>query len=196
MSAEVLVLEEPERARALLDRTRLELLEHLAEPKSAAALARELAQPRQRLNYHLRELESRGLIELVEEKRRGNASERVYRRSGTSYTISTAALGAIGSTPEKVRDRLSSGYQIAVASRAIADLARLREGAQAAGMALATLTLEVDVRFADAAARNAFASELTDTLARLAAKYHDDSAPNGRLFKLYLGAYPRPATEA
>lgn len=192
MSADLLVLEEPERARALLDRTRLSILEHLSEPLSAAALARRLGEPRQRLNYHLRELEARGLIELVEERVRGNASERIYRRRGASYVISSIALGALATSPDKVRDRFSSAYQIAVASQAIADLARLRDGAEAAGKALATLSLEVDVRFADAAARNAFASELTDALARLVAKHHDDSAPGGRVFKLYIGAYPRP----
>lgn len=192
MSADLLVLEEPERARALLDRTRLSILEHLSEPLSAAALARRLGEPRQRLNYHLRELEARGLIELVEERVRGNASERIYRRRGASYVISSIALGALATSPDKVRDRFSSAYQIAVASQAIADLARLRDGAEAAGKALATLSLEVDVRFADAAARNAFASELTDAVARLVAKHHDGDAPSGRVFKLYIGAYPRP----
>jgi DNA-binding transcriptional ArsR family regulator len=196
MSAEVLVLDEPERAQALLDRTRIEILGHLGEPLSAVELSRRMSQPRQRLNYHLRELEARGLIERVDEKRRGNVSLRTYRRSGTCYAISNSALGALGSTPERVRDRFSSAYQIAVASQAIDDLAKLRAGADAAGKALATLTLEVDVRFADATARNAFADELSDAVAALAAKYHDATAPSGRTFKLYVGAYPRPHAAA
>ena len=196
MSAEVLVLEDPERAQALLDPARLAILEALATPASAAGLARRLAQPRQRLNYHLRELESRGLIELVAETRRGSVSERVYRRSSESYAIATTALGALGSSPGKVRDRFSSAYQIAVASQAIADLARLRAGARAADKPLPTLTLEVDVRFADAAARSAFAEELGEAVAVLAARYHDEKAPGGRTFKLYAGMYQRPTGSA
>ena len=105
--------------------------------------------------------------------------------------ISPNALGALGSRPERVQDRFSSAYQIALASQAIADLASLRSGAAAAGQALATLSLEVDVRFADAERRSAFAQELSEAVAALARKYHDENASGGRTFKLYLGCYPK-----
>ncbi|MBL8987996.1 MAG: helix-turn-helix transcriptional regulator, partial [Gemmatimonadetes bacterium] len=44
-------------ASALLGGGRRQLLEALAEPDSAAGLARRLGLPRQRVNYHLRLLE-------------------------------------------------------------------------------------------------------------------------------------------
>ena len=56
MALAVDVIEETERAQALLQPARLELLERLREPGSAAAVARDLGLPRQRVNYHLREL--------------------------------------------------------------------------------------------------------------------------------------------
>ena len=193
MSEAVQVIADVEQAQTLLDRTRLRILEQLGTPASAATLARQLDEPRQRLNYHLHELERHGLVEIEREQQRGSVTERIYRRSSTSYSISIAALGALGSRPEHVPDRFSSAYQIAVASQAVADLAALRAGAAAAKKALATMALEVEVRFADAASRSAFAQELADAVAALVQKHHDEKARGGRTFKVYLGAYPKPS---
>src|ERR687897_3489675 len=94
------VVRRPEPAAALLDRTRQKLLAHLAEPDSASGLARRLRLPRQRINYHLRVLESAGLVELVEERRKGNCLERVVRATARSFVISPEALGGLGPTAE------------------------------------------------------------------------------------------------
>jgi len=196
MTDEAVVIAETTRAQVLLHPTRLLILEHLAEPSSAANLARRLELPRQRLNYHLRELEEQGLVALVEERTRGSVSERIYRRTGDSYAISTAALGRLGSSPDTVHDRHSSAWQIALASKAIADLALMREAAAAANQSLPTFALDVAVRFADAEARSAFTQELSDAIAELVRRYHDDRAPKGRTFQFYLGAYPQPKKQA
>ena len=72
-------------------------------------------------------------------------------------------------------------------------MARLREAADHAGKRLATLTLETEIRFATAADRAAFTEELARDVARLTAKYHDESAPRGRVHRLVSFAYPKPA---
>lgn len=177
-------------AAALLQPDRLRLLQELKEPNSASGLARRLDMPRQRLNYHLRELEKRGLVELVEERRKGNCTERIVRATALSYLISPEVLGALGTRPDIVRDRFSASYLIALASSAIRDLAVLRRRADKAGKKLSTLSLETEVRFASAAEREAFAGELSTALARLGAKYHDEKTPGGRLFRFIVGAYP------
>jgi DNA-binding transcriptional ArsR family regulator len=192
MTTIVDVIAAPERAAALLQPTRLLILERLDEPASAASLARALDLPRQRLNYHIQELLGVGLIEQVESRQRGSVTERIYRRSAASYAISADVLGRLAVRPETIADRHSSAHQIAVASRAIAELARQRAAAAAADKSLATISLEVDVRFGDAAARSEFARELTDAIANLARKYHDARTPNGRTFRFYLGGYPSP----
>ena len=51
------VVDDPERAAAMLHPLRMRMLETLREPHSAASLARILELPRQKVNYHLRELE-------------------------------------------------------------------------------------------------------------------------------------------
>lgn len=192
MSNELQVVDEPQQARALLHEVRLELLRQLDEPASAATLARRLELPRQRVNYHLRELEAHALVELVEERRRGSATERIYRRAGQSYTLSNAALGPLGSDPDELEDRFSSAYQIALASRAVEELGALRAGAAEAGQRLPTFALDVAVRFADAERRNAFADALAAAVADLVREYHDDRAPRGRTFRFTVGGYPLP----
>ena len=59
---------------------------------------------------------------------------------------------------------------------------------------LPTFSVESEVRFASAKQRSAFAEELTELVAQLVAKYHDDSAAGGRRFRLVVGAYPKPKT--
>jgi DNA-binding transcriptional ArsR family regulator len=179
-----------EQAAAMLQSTRRLLLAHLGEPQSAAALSRKLGLPRQRLNYHLRELEREGLAECVEERRKGNCTERLMRATARSFVISPEALGSLGSTPEQAADRFSASYLIAAASRVIGDLAAMEQRARAAGKRLATLTVETEVRFASAEARAAFAEELTSAVAALAARYHDEHAPGGRVFKVLAAAHP------
>jgi hypothetical protein len=69
-------------------------------------------------------------------------------------------------------------------------LSLLRTRAEAAGKKLATFTLETNVRLATTADLNAFVRDLTKAVARLAAKYHDERTPRGRLFKFIVGSYP------
>ena len=190
MSNALKTIESVSQAAALMNPLRLKMLDALAQPDSASGLARKLDIPRQKLNYHLKEMEHQGLVELVEERRKGNCVERVVRASARSYVISPGALGEVGADPERMEDRLSSAYLVAVAARAIRDLGVLREHADQAGKKLATITLQSEVRFASPADQNAFAAELAEALAQLAAKYHDENAPRGRRFNFFAGGYP------
>lgn len=183
-------LGDAQQAAALLDPIRLRIMEELQQPASAAGVARRLKLPRQKINYHLRELEKRGLVELVEERKRGNCTERVVRASARSYLITPEALGSLGADPSRVRDRFSSSYLVALAARVIADVATLQQEAAAAGKTLATLSLHTEIRFTSAGARQRFAAELAQCMADLAAKYHDEHAEGGRRFRFVMGVHP------
>jgi DNA-binding transcriptional ArsR family regulator len=189
------VVRDHARASHLLDPMRVSLLEKLAEPGSASSLARELGLPRQRVNYHLRELEKAGFVEFVEERRKGNCVERLVKATARSYLISPEVLGALGRTPEERQDRFSASYLMAAAGRIIRDVSEQAARAAAAKKRVATLTLEADIRFASAEARAAFAEELSNAIARLAARYHDAASPGGRPFRLVIGSYPAPKKE-
>lgn len=188
--ATVEVILQPHAAAAALQATRRTLLLALGEPNSAAGLARKLGIARQRLNYHLRELERCGLVECIEERRKGNCTERILRATARAFVISPDALGALDSTPDAAADRLSASYVIAVAARSIREVSALETRARSARKRLSTLTLDSEIRFATADARAAFAEELQATVAALVARYHDDSAPGGRRFRLVTFAHP------
>ena len=96
---DVAVIEDPAAAEVSLDPVRARLLAELAEPASATMLAAPVGLPRQKVNYHLRALERHGLVELVEERRKGNCTERVMRATAASYVISPAALAAVAARP-------------------------------------------------------------------------------------------------
>jgi DNA-binding transcriptional ArsR family regulator len=178
------------RASVLLDPLRRRLLAELREPDSAAGLARRLRLPRQKVNYHVRELEKQRLVELVGRRRRGNCTARILRATARSYVISPTALGCLGADPAAVRDRFSAAYLVAVAARAVQEVGELEARAERTGRRLATLTLETEVRFPSAEARAAFAEELARAVARLADKYHEGEAPGGRSFRFVVAGYP------
>ena len=179
-------------AALALQPSRLEILEALREPDSAANVARRLGQPRQRVNYHLKELEKSGLVRHVEDRRRGNCVERIVQATARHYLVSPSALGPMSADPAAIRDRFSSAYLVAVTARTLKEVAKLQEGSRATGRKLPTLTVQVDVRFANPAAQHAFAEELSNAVASLTAKYHDAEAPKGRTFRFAIAGYPAP----
>src|SRR5438034_4190708 len=119
-TAAVRVLSDASLVAAALSPPRRRILEQLAAaPDSAAGLARCMGVPRQRVNYHLRELERAGLVELVDERRRRGLTERRLRTSARAYVVDPALLGALGVEPEGLRDRFSSAYVVSAAARVI-----------------------------------------------------------------------------
>src|SRR3954467_5570277 len=130
---DVAVIEDPAVAAVSLDPVRARLLAELAEPASASMLAERVGLARQKVNYHLRELERHGLVELVEERRRGNMSERVLQATASSYVISPMALAAVAPDPERAPDRLSARWLLAVAARLVSEVGTLITGASRVG---------------------------------------------------------------
>ena len=192
MGAALAVIDATESAAVLLDATRMRILEQLREPESAAGVARVLELPRQRVAYHVKELEKAGLVRHVTDRRKRNCVERVVQATARRYVIAPQALGALGvASPDEIADRFSSSYLVAVAAQAIRDVATLQAGARDAGKQLPTITMQADVRFASAADQSAFAQELADSVARLAAKYHDGRAGGaGRTFHFTVLGHP------
>ena len=184
------LVRDPAHAAVLLDPTRLRLVRELSEPASASGVARRLKLPRQRVNYHLRELEKAGFLRQVATRRRRNCTERILQATARAYIVSPEVLSELGQAPDAIRDRFSSTYLLHIANRTVRDLAVLRGWADSGGKRLATLTLETEIRFASPAAMQRFSEELADSFAQLAAKYHDEQAPAGRLVRAFAGAYP------
>lgn len=194
---DVCVLDEPGAAVVALEPTRARMLSALArQPGSAAALAQRLGLPRQRVGHHLLALARHGLVVEVDKKRHGGLTERVFAPRARSYVVSPAAMGEAGADPDRIADRLSAAYLIAVAARAVSEVGAMVAQAAAAQKRLPTMTVDTDIRFRSAADRAAFATDLAAAVSALAARYHDESAPAGRWYRLAALAHPRPATDS
>jgi DNA-binding transcriptional ArsR family regulator len=187
---EIAVISEPEAARSALDPVRARLLAVLAEPASASAAAKKVGLSRQKANYHLRELEQHGLVELVEERRRGNMLERVLRASAGAFVISPEVLAELAPDPGRSPDQISARWLLALAARLLREVGELVRGARAAGRPLATFAVDGEVCFASAADRAAFAEELGESLRDLVARYHDESTPGGRRHRVVIALHP------
>jgi DNA-binding transcriptional ArsR family regulator len=188
---DVAVIDDPAAAEAALEPGRARLLAQLTEPRSAAMLAAAIGLPRQKVNYHLRTLEQHGLVELVEERRKGNVTERLLQAAAASYVIAP--------DPARAPDRLSARWLLALAAQLVRDVGDLITGATRAQRKLATFAMDGTVRFASAADRAAFTAELMQAVTSLVAKYHDEQAAGGREHHLVVAVHPSvtagPATD-
>lgn len=193
-AAELAVIDDPAAAAALLDRKRALVLSALAEPGSATTVAASLGLTRQQVNYHLRALETHGLVVEVGTRPRRGLIERVVRATAQAYVVSPAVLGSLSADPGRI-DRLSAQYLIALAARTVREVAGLLRAAAAAGKMLPALSLDTDVRFATPGDRAAFTAELAEGVRTLAARYHDETAADGRWHRVLVTAYPKPPAE-
>jgi DNA-binding transcriptional ArsR family regulator len=195
------LLDTPPRAAAILHPLRRRILESLAEPDSAAGLARRLHLPRQRLNYHVRELARAGLLRRAGRRRKRNMIEQCYVATARGYVLSPELLGRLGADPRRVEDTFSAAYLIALAAQLQAELGRASREAASQGKRLTTLSMNSEFRFESAGQRAAFARALqaavVDVIGRLAspAQRADGSAGAGRPYRLVLGCYPVPPRE-
>jgi DNA-binding transcriptional ArsR family regulator len=187
---DIAVIEDPAAAEVSLDPIRARLLAELSEPGSATMLAAKVGLPRQKVNYHLKTLEAHGLVEMIEERRKGNVNERIMRATAASYVISPAALASVAPDPGRSPDQLSASWLLAVAARLVRDVGALITGAAKARKRVATFAIDGEVRFASAADRAAFAQELSGAVTALVSKYHDESAEKGRDHRIVVALHP------
>jgi DNA-binding transcriptional ArsR family regulator len=189
---DIQVIDDPAAATVALDPMRSRLLAELAAPTSAAALATRVGLARQKVNYHLRALETHGLVQLAEERKWGGLTERLLVATAASYVVSPSAMGPVAVDPNREVDRLSASYLVALGARMVREVGTLVRLARETGKRLATLSVDTEVRFKSPADRAAFTHELTDAITALVSKYHDASAPGGRAHRLVVVAHPAP----
>lgn len=189
---DVEVISEASAAVVALDPVRTRLLSELREPASAATLAARVGLSRQKVNYHLRQLEAHGLVEVAGTRRWGGLTERLLVATAAAYVVSPDALGAAASDPARLRDRLSAAYVIALAARVVREVGTLARRAAARGTRVPVLGLDTEICLRSPAEHAAFAEELAGAVTRLAAKYHDGDAPGGRWQRVLVTVHPLP----
>jgi len=185
----VQVLNDTSQLAAALSPLRMRVLREMHEPESATSLAPRLGLTRQTLNYHLRELEREGFLEVVEERQRRGCVERLLKVTSRAFVVNPALLGALSDDPHQARDRFSSAFLLATATGLIRDVAALTERARAVEQRLATFTMDCEIGFASPAAFRAFTEELASQVATLAARY-DNASASSRRFRVVVGSHP------
>lgn len=154
--------------------------------------------PRQQVNYHLRELEHAGLIELSEARQRRGCTERIMRlTSRVSFPSADAAAHPGLQRADQEGHGFSSAHLIAAASAVASEVAELRARADASGKRLVTTTLQGELRFPTPDAYRAFVEELTAEVARLVARHAAPDDPRSRAHRLTITLNPtlQPRTE-
>src|SRR4051794_6305906 len=101
---DVEVIDDPAAATVALEPVRSRLLSELSQPASAATLATRLGIARQKINYHLRALESHKLIRIAQKRKWGGLTERLMQASAASYVVSPSAMGKAATDPENTSD--------------------------------------------------------------------------------------------
>lgn len=184
---DVLFVEVAGQAGALLHPLRIEVLRRLAEPRSCPQIARELSETTQKIYYHVKILESAGLVERVDERRVRGILEGVYQARAKSYWLSPQLVGRLGGEA-RARDRMSLDYLLTLAEEIQRDVARLGEAKRDEAPSLG---LSFRIELADSEARHLFLDELQQTFQKLARKYGRTGADSGEAFQVSLVCYPR-----
>jgi DNA-binding transcriptional ArsR family regulator len=174
--------------RALSHPARIDLLERLREPASAAAVARQLGQPRQRVNYHLKALEEAGLVEKMGTRRQGNFVESLYRATAGAYVIAPEVGWSNPRRMEALRRDHSLKALVEVGARLQHDAAALLDGATFADQMVASATVAAETRFATAEDRAAFLREYLKTTRALIDKY---GGRRGESYRVVLAVHPK-----
>ena len=141
--ADIAVIDDPAAAVVSLDPVRARLLAALAEPGSATTLSGQLGIPRQKINYHLRTLEQHGLLELVEERRKGNCTERVLKATASSYLISPVVLADVGPGQPAYDEEIFGPVAAIVAAEDEADAIRIANSSEF-GLGSGVVTADLD----------------------------------------------------
>lgn len=188
----------PRRASALLNPMRLRLLRLAQAPASATEMARRLNLPRQRVNYHVRELARSGFLRPAGRLRKRNWIEQRYVATARSYVLSPDLLGPLSPDWRAIRDTASADYLLALAEQVRSDVSRVEEEARREGKRVSTLSVKSQFRFQSPAQRAEFADAIRRAIVEVIARHSspDRSASGrpgrGRSYRLVLACYPAP----
>jgi DNA-binding transcriptional ArsR family regulator len=191
---DVMLIEVPEQAAAILHPLRLELLRRADEPRTCTELAEALEESPQKIYYHVKVLERAGALERVEERRVRAIHEGYYQATARAYWLSPKLVGRIGG-PRRARDPVSLGSLLPLAEELQTDVGRLAERARGENTAMG---FSAQVRLSRPEDRTAFLSDIQNAIQAVAKKYGAAGPPRPTsretdpdTFRLIFACYPR-----
>jgi DNA-binding transcriptional ArsR family regulator len=192
MAHPVHVVEDIEALQVLGHPLRVRILEALREPGSAATVAREVGETRQKVNYHLKELERVGLVLPVGERRSGNFIETLYEAVARSFLVSPRVAWSDPRRVDTLRQQHSLERLVMVGGQLERDAVSLLDRAAFDGEQIASAAVEVDVHFADETDRAAFLEEYLETVQELCDRY---GSRDGLPYRVVLAVHPEAETQ-
>lgn len=178
---------ESQELSAMASPFRQQLLETLTTPESASGLARRYEMSRQRIGYHMRDLERAGCIEITGERQHRGLKEKLYRTKPMAFAYAPPSDDRL-----QRRDRFSWAALVDLVARTLWDLMSLRRRADAKGKRLATLAIEADLYFETPEQRKAFTESLIDAVEHVVRDHEQPKSKKARAFRLIIGAFPKP----
>ena len=190
---DVLYIEDVNQAMTLLKPIRLEILKRLDEPRTCPELAEYFDETPQKIYYHVKALESAGLVEKVEERRVRGVVEGHYQASARAYWLAPKLVGQIGGA-KVAQDQVSLRVLLDLAEEVHDDIGKL--GNQSAlGRNVPSLSLSAHIHLPDGNRRAAFLHELQEVFQHLARKYslpeEEALLTDEQGFRLVLMCYPK-----
>jgi DNA-binding transcriptional ArsR family regulator len=192
MAQPVHVVEDIEALHVLGHPLRVRILEALREPGSAATVAREVGEARQKVNYHLKELERVGLVAPVGERRSGNFIETLYEAVARSFLVSPRVAWSDRRRVDALRQQHSLERLVLVGGQLERDAISLLDRAAFDGEQIASAAVEVDVHFVDEKDRAAFLEKYIAAVQELCDRY---GSREGLAYRVVMAAHPAAEPE-
>jgi DNA-binding transcriptional ArsR family regulator len=192
MAAGARLVTEGETVGVLTHPVRLQILDALRAPGSAAGIARAIGKTRQNVNYHLKELARAGLVRPTGERRRGNLVEPLYEAVAGTFVISPRVTWSGDRRAAALRDQVALEHLVGVGERLQRDATTLLDRAAFDGVEVASASVSAEVRFPTEDARAAFMDEYLRFVGPLLKKH---GARRGAPFRVVCAAYPETDDE-
>ena len=183
------IVDDAAKARMALSPLRRELLERLSAPASASELGEQMNITRQKLGYHLKQLETAGLIFVAEERQRRGFVEKRYQSRAEALVFDPQIMGNTDQRQNNIMDRYASEHLIQSASAVIRDVTRMRAEADRSEKRLLTFTIEADVGFARPADVESFTEQLAQSVLTIARQFDCDDSTS-RPYRLTICGHP------
>jgi DNA-binding transcriptional ArsR family regulator len=189
---ELLYIEDVEQAAALLKPQRIEMLKLMDRPRTCVELGQVFGETPQKIYYHVKALQTAGLVEQVGERRVRGTVEGSYQARARSYWLASDLVGQIGGAAI-AQDQVSLRHLLSLTEEMRDDIGHL---AQQVGHALPSLGLSLHVELADESRRAEFMADVQHLAQVLARKYgatagDTDTQPPKPQFRLVLACYPK-----
>lgn len=186
------------RAQTITDPAALEVLAHpirrkilaaLRSPGSAASIGRLIGLPRQKVNYHLKELARVKLVRSSGERRKGHLIEKLYEAVAGTFVLSPRTGWDDDRRRQALHDQISLARLVQLGEQLQQDAIALLDCAAWDDEQIPSASVETEIRFRDESARAAFMREYLEALGPLIDKY---GVRDGESFRVMLAVYPDP----